>query len=376
MPASNSGTAYAQRNIKLFANAGIRLVNIDVNLCTGWHKETEFDPSSVLAEISNVCDAVIDAKVLVRLHVNPPYWWLKDNPDECVVYRTNHGDVSGIDDGESDRLIRNDASHHLRASLASQRWINDACEKLRILCSAIKARPEFDMLLGIQIACGIFGEWHQWGTDVSKPMKEYFKNYLYKKYKTEFALQNAWNNADVTFDTAEFHPEISQGGDDGFFRNPVKSQNIIDSQECIQTCAPNAILCFCRIVKDTLPGKLAGTFYGYYFGVGRSNTPIGGHLMPQMLYNSKGAIDFLCGPFCYLDNRRTDGMPMQRGLLESARLHKISWLTEMDQHPECVPELGGDIKNTASTIATLRRNVLQPLCARQGLWYYDHRVIP
>ncbi len=67
---------------------------------------------------------------------------------------------------------------------------------------------------------------------------------------------------------------------------------------------------------------------------------------------------------------------MQRGILESARLHKILWLTEMDQHPECVPELGGDIRNTASTVATLRRNVLQPLCAGQGLWYYDHRVIP
>lgn len=376
MPASGSGTAYAQRNIKLFANAGIRLVNIDANLCTGWHKESEFEPSAVLAEISNVCDAVPDAKVLVRLHVNPPYWWLRDNPDECAIYRKKDGDIAGIDDGESDRLIRNDAASNLRASLASQKWINEACEKLELLCDAIKSRPEADMLLGFQIACGIFGEWHQWGTDVSKPMKEYFKSFLKKKYKTDPCLQKAWHDGSVTFETAEFHPEISQGGDDGFFRNPEKSQRVIDSQKCIQSCAPDAILRFCKVVKNKLPDKLAGTFYGYYFGVGGAYAAVGGHLMPQTLYKAKGIIDFLCGPFCYLDNRNADGVPMQRGMLESARLNKILWLTEMDQHPECVPELGGDIKNTASTVATLRRNVLQPLCAGQGLWYYDHRVIP
>ena len=76
MPASASGSAYAQRNIRLFSEAGVQLVNADANLCTGWHKTTEYDPSAILAEISNVCDAVGDAKVLLRLHVNPPYWWL------------------------------------------------------------------------------------------------------------------------------------------------------------------------------------------------------------------------------------------------------------------------------------------------------------
>ena len=240
-----------------------------------------------------------------------------------MVYRTRRGDLPGTDDGESDRLIRNDAAHHLRASLASEKWIREACEKLALLCDAIKGSPEEDMLLGFQIACGIYGEWHQWGTDISTPMKQYFKNYLVRKYKTETALREAWQNPDVTFETAEFRPETFRDGDDGFFRDPGKSKDTMDSQECLQTCAPNAILRFCKTVKEKLPDKLAGAFYGYYFGVGGSYTPIGGHLIPRMLYEAQGIVDFFCGPFCYLENRKAEAVPMQRGMLESARLHKI-----------------------------------------------------
>lgn len=241
---------------------------------------------------------------------------------------------------------------------------------------AIKERPEDDILFGVQIACGIYGEWHQWGTDVSRPMREKFKRFLLEKYKSQDDLQKAWNDKSVTFETAAFHPETFQAGDEGFFRNPELSRRISDAQECVQMTAPEAILTFAKVIKRCLPEKIVGTFYGYYFDAGEDNKPIGGHLKPEMLYRAKNEIDFLCGPFCYLKNRDASGVPMQRGMLESARLHGMLWLTEMDQHPECVPELGGDVSETDKTIATLRRNVLQPLCMGQGLWYYDHRVIP
>lgn len=375
-PAAASNTSYAERNIRRFAKAGIGLVCIDTGLHLGWHKVEPFDPSAMIAEISNVLDANPDAKLLMRLHMNPPYWWLRDNPDECVLYRTPDGDVFGIDDGEQDRLIRDDANRRMRVSLASEKWLDEASEKLALLCKALVGTKEGEALLGIQPACGIYGEWHQWGTDVSEPMKRRFSRFLREKYKTVEALRLAWNNPDIAFDSAELRPETFRPGDDGNFRDPQKSRDTMDSQECIQDTPPDAILRFCRVIKENLPEILTGTFYGYYLGTGGNNMTIGGHLKVDRLYEAKGIIDFLSGPFCYMENREPDGVPMQRGLLESSRLRGMLWLTEMDQHPMSVPRLGGDLSRIPETVATLRRNVLQPLAAGQGFWYYDHRVIP
>ena len=168
IPGSRSNTAQAQKNIKNFADAGIQLVSADTCLHLGWHKVSPFDPEAMREEIGAVLDANPNAKVFLRLHMNPPYWWLRDHPEECVVYRYPDGDRPGVDDGEQDRLIRGDGgSPHLcmRVSLASKVWISEAKEKLILFLESLKGTREGDALMAVQFACGIFGEWHQWGID-------------------------------------------------------------------------------------------------------------------------------------------------------------------------------------------------------------------
>lgn len=105
--------------------------------------------------------------------------------------------------------------------------------------------------------------------------------------------------------------------------------------------------------------------------------PLHGHMFPDKLYEARQYVDFLCGPFPYMENRNPDGVPMSRALIESTRLRGMLWLTEMDQHPAGTEDImGGDPNRMDETMAQLRRNVLQPLLAGEGLWYYDHRVIP
>ena len=376
IPGSNANSKQAQENIENFAKAGINLVACDANLCSGWRRVSEFDPEPVSSEILTVLDANPNAKVLVRLHVNAPYWWHRDHPEECVIYRNPDGDKPGIDDGEPDRLIRNDSKEHMRVSYASKLWIKEACEKLKMLLEHIKSMPHGDSLMAIQIACGVNGEWHQWGTDVSAPMVAHFKEYLKNKYKTNEALQKAWNNPDVTFETAEFHPETFTPGNDGYYRDPQKQQYIIDSQESFQMAGPEAILEFCKAVKSVMPNVLCGAFYGYYLGTGGDVMQVNGHLKVDMLYKAKGLLDFLSGPFCYLDNRYPNGVPVQRALIESNRLRNMLWLTEMDQAPEgTMLYIGGDTGKMDKTIATLKRNTLQLLLSGMGFWYYDHRLV-
>ncbi|MBQ7792065.1 MAG: hypothetical protein IJ367_01040, partial [Clostridia bacterium] len=326
------------------------------------------------AEISGVLEANPNAKVILRVHVNPPYWWLRDNPDEQVLYNG----VPGTDDGESYRLIRGDGERNMRVSLASEKWLKEAGERLAEFCRELSQTKEGESLIGIQVACGVYGEWHQWGIDTGKPMRERFVRYLKETYHTEEALQKAWNCTDITFETAPFCPDPEAAGDFGIFRDPRKSRCIIDSQMCLQQTVPEAILHFCRIIRENWNGDiLTGAFYGYFMSRGSNMQVIMGHMMPEILFENKECIDFLCGPFPYMENRMIDGTPMSRAFLESMRIHNILWLTEMDQHPvgsEQYP--GGDPLYRDETIAMLRRNILLPICCGMGAWYYDHRVVP
>ena len=374
IPASGSNTAQAQRNIRLFAEQGVNLVTADTGLHLGWHKASPFETEPLREEIAGVLDANPGAGVILRLHLNPPYWWMRDFPEETVRY----GDAPGLDDGESDRLIRCDGERHMRVSLASRKWLDKAGELLRTFCEEVWDTPEGRQVIGIQVACGIYGEWHQWGPDCSRPMTERFRRMLWEQYGSDEALQKAWGRSDVTIDSAPFCPDTDRPGDDGLFRDPVTARDTMHAQRCLQITPPEAILHFCRIIKKSWGRPvLTGSFFGYFLGAGGSNAVIGGHLMVDLLYRERETIDFLCGPFPYMQNRRADGVPMSRGLLESTRLHGMLWLTEMDQHPVGTESfVGGDPAHQDETIAQLRRNILLPVLAGMGCWYYDHRIIP
>jgi len=373
-PAANSNTYQAHKNVRAFAKQGINLVSCDTNLALGWYKHFEWEYEALQYELTYVLDANPNAQILLRLHVNPPYWWLRDHPEEQMLYRFPDGDRLGIDNGESDRMIRNDSKKQMHVSTASKLWREEAGQRLRGFLNFIKDKPERKHLMAIQIAEGLFGEWHQVGTDVSENMVRYFREeYLPETYKTNENLQKAWNDPNVTFETAPFHPEIHYPADDGCFRDPQKSRFVMDAQKCIQKSNVEAILHFCRIIKEEMGDEiLAGAFYTYYlYGA----SPIGGHLRPDLLFGEKGIVDFVCGPMPYAANRTPEGVPMQRGLLESTRLNGRLWLNEMDQHPEGIVEFpcGGDPEKIGITIALMRRNIFMTILAGHGSWFYDHR---
>ena len=374
IPGAAANTYYAHKNIAAFASCGIHLITLDVELREGWHKTEPFEWESMQEEIAAAMEADPQTGVILRLHVNPPYWWMRDNREECVSYR----DEEVIDDGEQLRLIRCDGAHHLRVSLASRKWLSEAGECLRLFCENVWNTPEGRAVLGIQVACGMNGEWHQWGADRSRPMTDRFRRLLKEQYGTDEKLREAWGDPLVRLGTAHFVPEIDRPGDDGIFRDPVRSRDVMDSQLAIQISVTEAILHFCEIIKSSWGRPvLTGSFYAYYLGSGGDYMPLLGHTLPQKLYERRDVIDFLCGPFPYKQNRQPECVPMQRALIESNRLHGVLWLTEMDQHPAGTEHfIGGDPSRMDETVAQLRRNVLQPVLSGAGMWYYDHRLIP
>ena len=378
IPISNPLTAQAQKNIANFAAQGVDLVCTDVNLSKGWHKVRPYNPDFLLGDLTAVIETNPTAAILLRLHMNPPYWWMRDYPDELCIYGT--GGVPYVDDGEYERLIDGDESNRMRVSLASAKWKADAAAALTSLLEGIRNTPQGKHVVGIQIACGVYGEWHQWGfsyhPDYGKPMVDYFRQYLKEAYPTEAALKVAWSDPEVTWDTANLAPpSMRDAKEDTPYRRPENSAWVVDSLKALQRCIPDAILHFARVIREVWGRPLLiGTFYGYYDSWSRIY--VGGHLETRRLFDG-GLVDYISGPFHYHPLLRSmAGIGCSRGLVESARLNGVLWITEMDNPPVgsavCV---GGLPERRRESIALMKRQVLEPFTRGMGTWFYDHRLV-
>lgn len=349
-----------------------------MSLYKGWHKGKVYNPDFLLGELAAILEVNPEAGIILRLHINPPYWWLRDNPEEICIYGT--GDVPYVDNGEYERLIMGDEDNSMRVSFASEKWKSEASIAVTALLDAIKDTPQGQHVVGIQIAGGVYGEWHPWGTaynpDYSEPMTRYFRRFLQDKYKTNEKLRDAWKDDFVTFDTAElaspydrYHEGIAP------YRDPVADQRVIDSLVALQRSGPDAIIHFSKIIRSCWGrAVLIGTFYGYYDSWKLAY--LTGHLEPEYLLDS-GAVDYFAAPFRYdAVLRSINGVTSARGFLESVRLHGVLWLTEMDNPPlESAKIAGGNPERRKESIAILRRHVLEPFTRGMGMWYFDHRLV-
>lgn len=380
IPGSRSWKEQPQRNIRLFAEQGIRLFQADVCLCHCWTGPGQLDIAPTRREITGLLNACPEALVTLRLHVNPPYWWMKKNPDELVVY----DDGPAEDQGETERLITGDMERTMRVSLASEVWLSEAGAILADYCRQLAETPEGRRVIGLQLACGAYGEWHYWGCggnhepDYGPAMTARFRRCLIEKYATDEALQCAWGEPGATIADAVIPGmQARRQATDGVFRDPRLERAVIDSLENMQGSVADAIIHFCRITKENWPRPLiAGTFYGYFFHIG-ARAAIGGHLEIERVLASPW-VDYLSAPHSYYArNRETGGAAHSRGLLESVRTHGKLWLTEMDEHPLGTEDhIGGDPERHPETVARLRRCVLDPIQRGMGFWYYDHRIVP
>ena len=253
VPISNPLTAQAQKNIANFAAQGIHLVSTDVNLCKGWHKVKPYCPDFLIGDLTAILETNPNAAVLLRLHVNAPYWWMRDNPDELCIYGIDG--VPYVDDGEYERVIDGDEDNRMRVSIASEKWKQDAAEALTKLLDGIRDTPQGRHVVGIQIAGGVYGEWHQWGfsyhPDYGAPMTDYFRGYLRRTYGTDEALRTAWNDPAASIDTAvPAPPQMRDPVGAPPYRNPSEDRYVVDSLIALQQCVPDAILHFARVIRN------------------------------------------------------------------------------------------------------------------------------
>lgn len=373
-----------QHNLRNFCEAGIHLIQLDIFWEHLQPSPGQFSLDLAKRQIQGALSACPDAAVVFRLHLNPPAWWLTQHPEELVAYEPGTP-TQPFEPLRLSRIVQDDAGLPVRVSFASQKWREDAGAMLARFCKDFSKTKEGKRLIGIHVAAGVYGEWHQWGfieheADFSQPMQWHFQSWLREKYGSNEALRKAWNDPAGSFATVAVPTPAERATvSGGLFRDPQKDQKTIDYYRCQHQLVADKILFFCKTVKDNWPRPiLTGAFYGYFFSM-FNRQAAGGHLELQRVLASPW-IDYLSGPQVYYpDDGYDPGEPYRsRSLVRNITLHGKLWLDEYDQQPRrTFPVLNGKdnsenyLRNVQENIAAIERNVLSPLTKGAGLWFYD-----
>jgi hypothetical protein len=369
------------RNIGLFAAQGVRLFQLDVWFEQMLGEDNRLDITLARKLIAGVLAQCPEAAVMLRLHVNAPAWWCARHPDECVGY----ADVAAYEPpawGQR-RPVGTDGDQPVRASFASRLWHDWATARLRDFCTQLAATPEGNALFAVQLANGLYGEWHQFGflhhdPDTGVAATHSYRAWLRNRYATDDRLAAAWHRPGATIDAVQ--PPDSparERADCGPLRDPQKQQDVIDYFTWLHTTMADALLDLAATVKKSWPRPIVtAAFQGYFYGQFGRNAA-GSHLAMDRVLASPH-LDCLCSPQSYTAAvRAMGGSGHGRGILGSVRRAGKLWLDENDHGTFLVGcPWDKDFKTTqADDIACLRRNTLQSVLRGGGQWWYDFGMV-
>lgn len=283
--------------------------------CSGWWTapgKYEFD--RIEARLRVMVKANPKARLIVRIKLNVPDWWLKQHPEELAV------DASG--------------KKSPQPTMSSERWLDDSMQMLGDLVRHLENSDLAPHIVGYLPAGGETSEWFWWGArqgliDYSPKGTEAFRRWLRGNYPDEAALRKAWNDPGVTFATAQVpSPEMRNASEDGYFRSVTAARPVTDYRRFLSDMTSRAVRRASRTVRENLrTRKLVGAFYGYSMYLGGGSDRIDNHGMQNLSeILADPNLDFLCAPTAY--DRRRGGQEGNFiiGYTGSMRLHgKLYW---------------------------------------------------
>jgi hypothetical protein len=385
-----------------------------------WTGPEQFDFSGVDAMIYKALKQNPDAYIIFRCGaLLPPAWWGDAHPDEilkdyqgmglstfdayaysCMLGKVEDGSLGRIHEAkyQGNYWMRNlgaKANTTYYPSPASRLYRQDIKKYMAALRRHIESKPYGKAVIGYHLTWGLDGQWG-WPvckdefpceiaghpetfkkvvahTDYSKPMLKYFREYLRKKYKTDQLLQKAWNDPNVTLETAAIPtpsqrvPKYSdnpyENKDLKFLLNPALETQTIDYNICYGQVVGDLLDELGAAMKAVLPRKIITA--AYFQDMSRDM----GH---DLVVRGKG-IDITGGP-CY-EAREVGQSGISPHLSDSYRLHGKIEFTEVDHRVFSAVDrryIDNQVFETPEkSISILRREYARQMCAGEGAWTYD-----
>ena len=361
-----------------FLNAGIRIY--DIYLRFDWTGPEEYDFKKIDDKLDSYLAIEPEALFLPRILLTPGAWWCEQFPN----------DITMRDDGTPAGMF----GQPCHPSLASEKYRELSYKAMVAFLTHVEGKYGKN-ILGYQPGNGFGGEWLMFNSfwearpgrpapekfgveDYSPVAQEAFKVWLKGRYKKESALRKAWNDSEVTFETATPPGEVERYSSNyGIFFDPAKGRRVTDYFSFFNDITCDVLLENCKWVKElTRRRKIVGVFYGYLWcnfpNLSVNHT---GHLGLQRVLDSDD-IDFLASPYTY-DNKQIGGPNNSQTLPENALMHGKLYLNEVDTETHLFQRQWrwGDCLNNPTTWeetkALLIRDYGYSMTKGFGLWWTD-----
>jgi beta-galactosidase len=329
-----------------------------------WLDYDKYDFSSLREDFEKIIKADLQAKIIIRLYLDPPQWWVRANPEHAC--HTVGGEK-------------------FRQCFASGKWKEETGKAMKDCIAWLKESPYSEYTVGIHVAAGATEEWycHRPHRNDQNPLRlSVFREWLFQKYNGRAAdLRKAWKDDAVTFATAM--PVAMDKQPEEKWLIPSEEQQTMDSFRFHAELLADAITYFCKVVKDATDREwLTGVFYGYHIGI---TDPRFGHGAFKKVVECED-LDFMSSPNTYNRVIGEDWLPMLA--VQSVLLHGKMWLAENDTRtclttllkekaPHIPPEgqynsgvwIGPEDMQTS--LSFLWKNAGRMLTSGYGGWWFD-----
>ena len=273
-----------------------------------WVGEKKYDFSSIEEDFKKVLAADANAKLIIRLHLDPPAWWEKKYSRFACK----------LPDGTT-----------YRQSFFSDGWRQHTAKALIAVIQWLQNSAYAKSLIGIHIAAGGTEEWvyhyDEYFYDENPARKRKFRQWLKEKYQRDHnKLRAAWHQPKIKFGTA-LPADISGQDREDQWLDPQNDQYTIDTYRFHAETLADDIAYFCAVVKQASNRKLlTGAFYGYHYFIGE---PRKGHRALSRLLRCPD-LDYISSPNDY---NRVAGEDWPALLaIQSVQMHGKLWLCEND----------------------------------------------
>ena len=336
--------------------SGIRPFNDHI-----WKAREVFDFAPLYNSVKKIVgDGTRKAYIMLRVNLNTPTWWRKENPDE---------------------LTENSDGKRYMQSVFSEKWKIDAKVFLTKLCQYVRAFEFNENIVAIQVAGMQTEEWLAMCTgtgalDYSLPAQKAFGAWLQAKYGKAFDKVPMPDR------------EIVCVHDRAPLADEQKQRYFTDYMRFYGEGFARAIKEFSAHIKRESHGDLlVGTFYGY---VGQTECDRGHHAVSMLLHDEN--IDFFASPFAYADSRQTAKDWYYHAPMNSAAAAGKIWFLEADVRTyktkylaDTNPELMSDERTVQyhrapvfkgpetekESLWVMLRSFAKVLCSKNAFWWFD-----
>lgn len=348
-------------------DCGMRIVKTGGLRMRGPANRDEFH-AQLDSSVSKILNAIPDAKIILRLNIQPTNEFLEAHPES----RVTGANGETVFQDRFNRYFKEVPRY--RPSWASLQW-RDYCDReLHDVVDYVSKQRYASHIIGALLSAGHTGEFDQWfggegwpggnNGDWCLESQTRFRQWLKVKYDGDVQrLRKAWGKSDVTFETAMIDKSAVPGDPVSGFANPAANHSRADYENFSACQVPETIESWSRSLKLATGGRWVT---GGMFAVSDSSGE------DCKILNSSPWLDFGAGPGTYF--YREPGNHTRHDFMGEEQRRSGKWFfDEMDFRTLLWSEKDYGVDTLEKSLSVLKREHAEVTMEGMGGYWFEFR---